>query len=719
MSLPIFQKTIVDSSGNIQPGASVAVRNETTGELVTIYADREGGTAKANPFLADSEGFATFYVEPGEYQVTATTTAGTITWSHVAIGDTALLQLAQPTGDTLVGSDDGASGSLWSTVAGFIARLRSSAGAALVGFIQAGAGAVQRAISDEIRDVGVTPLQFGAVGDGVANDTAACQLAADRAQVIGGALVFPAGYTFGIQGYVLIKNGVRAVIGRGGAIKFLNDVASSGVCLLGRESGEPANVSNCRVEGLLIDCNGKIGIPIYGQNINTCTIANNTILNVKNGPGILVRCFVNGMEDAYDNIISNNTITGDTSVSPTSYGISLDSPINVSPHESADTYWKATFTAADATYKCVNNTVTGNRVIGGYYGIALSAATYNTVTGNNLSFNVRNISVQNNSNGNTITGNVLQESVSSAVHLAYGSSLNQVSGNQVYTTRATGQGLIQAYVGAVGNKITGNHLVAVGGAAPRWHLYCGVHSSRNEFSSNTLRGNAAKAYIAVESAWDNTVTNAASYGFGESSAVNSFANSGMSQVVIKENTIDGQSAVSAVFISQISDAGGNYSLTQCVVRGNVLLNNTPSKQLELMEEVSGQLNQIALQDNTFHLLADATKFTLPRGRAHFSASIGNVFLNDGFVEFAANDTTPSVGIGGSFQHVDTAATSVTYYDEGADGQDILVRFSINTTIVHNNALIRLKGSVNAVGNSNNFIMLRRVADVWFEMWRNF
>lgn len=180
MSLPIFQRTIVDSSGNIQPGASVAVRNETTGDLVTIYADREGGTAKANPFLADSEGFATFYVEPGEYQVTATTPTGTITWSHVAIGDTALLQLAQPAGDTLVGSDDGASGSLWTTVAGFIEHAR-----------------------DEFDD-NVRPSKFGAVGDGVADDAAAIQAADTFASASGKVLAFD-GVTYLIKSPLTIS----------------------------------------------------------------------------------------------------------------------------------------------------------------------------------------------------------------------------------------------------------------------------------------------------------------------------------------------------------------------------------------------------------------------------------------------------------------------------------------------------------------------------------
>lgn len=87
-----------------------------------------------------------------------------------------LASTASGKGAEMVAADDGASGSLWTTVAGFIARLRSSAGAAMVGFIQSGIGAVHRPLQDKASEV-VSVKDFGAVGDGVADDTAAIQAA--------------------------------------------------------------------------------------------------------------------------------------------------------------------------------------------------------------------------------------------------------------------------------------------------------------------------------------------------------------------------------------------------------------------------------------------------------------------------------------------------------------------------------------------------------------
>jgi len=75
-----------------------------------------------------------------------------------------------------VGADDGASGSIFTTVQGFINKVLSSAGSSLVGFIQNLTGSVARTVQDKLRDT-VHAKDFGGTWDGVADDSAAWILA--------------------------------------------------------------------------------------------------------------------------------------------------------------------------------------------------------------------------------------------------------------------------------------------------------------------------------------------------------------------------------------------------------------------------------------------------------------------------------------------------------------------------------------------------------------
>jgi hypothetical protein len=78
------------------------------------------------------------------------------------------------------------------------------------GFIQARTGAVQRTVESKLQDV-VSVKDFGAVGNGIADDTAAIQAAIDRN--LRGTIVFPQG-TYLITSSILVSN--NTIIGLGG-----------------------------------------------------------------------------------------------------------------------------------------------------------------------------------------------------------------------------------------------------------------------------------------------------------------------------------------------------------------------------------------------------------------------------------------------------------------------------------------------------------------------
>lgn len=89
--------------------------------------------------------------------------------------------------------------------------LSSASGGSLVGFVQPMVEAVQRTLLDKLRDT-VSVKDFGAVGDGLADDTAAIQAAVNwLASIGGGSAYFPLG-TYKTTNEILISSaGIRFV----------------------------------------------------------------------------------------------------------------------------------------------------------------------------------------------------------------------------------------------------------------------------------------------------------------------------------------------------------------------------------------------------------------------------------------------------------------------------------------------------------------------------
>jgi len=85
MALARYQFTVTDQQGNIVPNASVTVTDQATAAVVSIFSDDLGLSAKANPFTADTNGFAFFHVADGLYKITVTSGALTLEWEYVDI----------------------------------------------------------------------------------------------------------------------------------------------------------------------------------------------------------------------------------------------------------------------------------------------------------------------------------------------------------------------------------------------------------------------------------------------------------------------------------------------------------------------------------------------------------------------------------------------------------------------------------------------------------
>lgn len=140
----------------------------------------------------------------------------------------------------LVTVADGSGGSLWTTVAGFVAKIISSSGSSIIGFIQSGTGATARTAQGKMRDA-VSVLDFGAVGDGLTDDSAEIQAALNAH----GTVLFPSG-TY-LVGTPLTMNSNNSIVGIGAVtIKKSATMASP---LISATSKTNVSISDIAIDG--------------------------------------------------------------------------------------------------------------------------------------------------------------------------------------------------------------------------------------------------------------------------------------------------------------------------------------------------------------------------------------------------------------------------------------------------------------------------------------
>tara|TARA_R110000868_G_scaffold120523_2_gene320080 strand:- start:1382 stop:3448 length:2067 start_codon:yes stop_codon:yes gene_type:complete len=154
------------ADGNPLVGGKLYTYAAGTSTPLVTYTDSTGATANTNPIILDSRGEADVWLSTAAYKIVLNTSTDTLIWT---VDNVSTLQ---------------------GLIEAYEASLAASSGSSLVGFIQAGTGAVATTVQTKLRQY-LNAKDFGVVGNGTTNDTTALQNALTAAA--GKSLYLPAG----------------------------------------------------------------------------------------------------------------------------------------------------------------------------------------------------------------------------------------------------------------------------------------------------------------------------------------------------------------------------------------------------------------------------------------------------------------------------------------------------------------------------------------------
>ncbi len=341
---------------------------------------------------------------------------------------------------------------------------------------------------------GLDPATVGAVGDGVADDTAAWQRVVAMAK--DGQWISLRGRTYRVRDIALCP-GLGGIIGPGKLVGAAD--IDGGLIHCGRQPGDHRPpIQNVVLRDIAIETGGaRCGIEFVGVEngaIENCRIVVDRDLQ----KGIWLRdsCRGNTLRGNRVKVLAHDPLRSVVCVT-----------IESRAPDGCGAYFEGNgrVTYIDSSW---GNVVEGNMIEGGTHGVAVGHSSRNRIINNLITGNGhRNINICPASRFNIVSHNQLLDAGSSAVAMAYGTCDNIVTDNQIAswnTIADADRDAIHAYVACHGNRIAGN--VIMGNF--RYGVYLAVGARRNRVHDNQIRlepnsrvANDWNTAIALETDW--------------------------------------------------------------------------------------------------------------------------------------------------------------------------------------------------------------------------
>lgn len=391
--------------------------------------------------------------------------------------------------------------------------------------------------------------QFGARPDGLADSTDAIRKALAARASAGGDVRFPRG-TYLISDQIELGGNPGSVFGEPGTTIIVQTAASKRAGFLVRKHQPGIRISNFNVDCRIVK-ESYSEAPFYSIDSHDVVFSDLTITGTQWGcKGISVRATKEGGGFANVSVLRVTVEGPEPRQEPHSAGILFDVPVNMEdvPGTAPLDFWRKKHRAARPIVECPGVVIQDCHVTGGYYGIGISGLTGHIVQNNTCRNNMRGMSLQNCSSYGYIGYNNVHDCVSAGIHLAYGSSFNNIEGNTVTSSVAEGEGLVQAYVGSTNNTFENNTLLSTGPIGAKFYAYCAVNSDGNMFIDNYLEGTCSRAYFGAESDWSNTIRDPAHRGLNQTSNANDMASEPLRNVAFVRNGVVPLSPNAPIFV---------------------------------------------------------------------------------------------------------------------------------------------------------------------------